>query len=325
VTATASLEHGRLTGGWRIVAAKEFADHVRSARFVILLVLMGLAGLAAVHSASGPIRDAADQATQTPSIFLYVFTLSPERVPGFHEFLGILGPLLGIAFGFDAISGERAQRTLPRLVAQPIHRDEIINGKFAAGIGAIALALGVLVVIVSAYGALRLGLAPDGGDVVRIVAFYVTAVAYVSFWLALALLLSVVCRRAATAAFAAIAIWLVLTLFAGLIAGVIADAVHPAPADASTEQVLDNARAELTVRRFSPDELYREATGVLLNPSRQSTGIVVVDESNASLPSALSLDQSLLLAWWQLVVLVAGTIVMFAAAYLAFLRQEVRA
>jgi ABC-2 type transport system permease protein len=329
VTATASLEpsleHGRLTGGWRIVAAKEFADHVRSARFVILLVLMGLAGLAAVHSASGPIRDAADQATQTPSIFLYVFTLSPERVPAFHEFLGILGPLLGIAFGFDAISGERSQRTLPRLVAQPIHRDEIINGKFAAGIGAISLALGVLVVIVSAYGALRLGLAPDGGDLVRIFAFYVTAVAYVSLWLALALLLSVVCRRAATAAFAAIAIWLVLTLFAGLIAGVIADAVHPAPADATTEQVLDNARAELTVRRFSPDELYREATGVLLNPSRQSTGIVVVDEANAALPSTLSLDQSLLLAWWQLVVLVAGTIVMFAAAYVAFLRQEVRA
>jgi ABC-2 type transport system permease protein len=325
VTATASLEHTRLTGGWRIVAAKEFADHVRSARFVILLVLMGLAGLAAVHSASGPIRDAADQASQTPSIFLYVFTLSPERVPAFHEFLGILGPLLGIAFGFDAISGERSQRTLPRLVAQPIHRDEIINGKFAAGIGAISLALGMLVVIISAYGALRLGLAPDGGDVVRIFAFYVTAVAYVSLWLALALLLSVVCRRAATAALAAIAIWLVLTLFAGLIAGVIADAVHPAPSDATTEQVLDNARAELTVRRFSPDEWYREATGVLLNPSRQSTGIVVVDESTASLPSSLSLDQSLLLAWWQFVVLVAGTIVVFAGAYVAFLRQEVRA
>jgi ABC-2 type transport system permease protein len=325
VTATASLEHGRLTGGWRIVAAKEFADHVRSARFVILIVLMGLAGLAAVHSASGPIRDAADQATQTPSIFLYVFTLSPERVPAFHEFLGILGPLLGIAFGFDAVSGERSQRTLPRLVAQPIHRDEIINGKFAAGIGAIALALGILVVIVSAYGALRLGIAPDGGDLVRILAFYVTAVAYVSLWLALALLLSVVCRRAATAALAAIAVWLVLTLFAGLIAGVIADAVHPAPSDASTEQVLDNARAELTVRRFSPDELYREATGVLLNPSRQSTGIVVVDEASGALPSTLSLDQSLLLSWWQFVVLVAGTIVMFAVAYVAFLRQEVRA
>ncbi len=325
MTATATVEPRRLTGGWRIVAAKEFADHVRSVRFLILLVLLALAGLAAVHSASGPIRDAADAATRTPSIFLYVFTLSPERVPAFHEFVGILGPLLGIAFGFDAISGERSQRTLPRLVAQPIHRDEIINGKFAAGIGAIALALGALVVIVSAYGALRLGIAPDGGDLVRIFAFYVTAVVYVSLWLALALLLSVVCRRAATAALAAIAIWLVLTLFAGLIAGVIADATSPVHDDTATEQVLDNARTELAVRRFSPDELYREATGVLLNPSRQTTGIVVVNESDAALPSSLALDQSLLLAWWQLVIIGAGTIVMFAAAYLAFLRQEVRA
>ena len=139
--ATSAADQTKFRGGWRIVARKEFTDHVRSVRFLLLVVLVSLAGLAAVHSASGPIRDAADSATQTPSIFLYLFTLSPQRVPAFHEFLGILGPLLGIAFGFDAINGERAQRTLPRLVAQPIHRDEIINGKFVAGIGAIALAL----------------------------------------------------------------------------------------------------------------------------------------------------------------------------------------
>ena len=74
------------------MARKEFADHVRSVRFVILVILVGLAGVAAVHSASGPIKDAADDATQTPAIFLYLFTLSPQRVPAFHEFLGILGP-----------------------------------------------------------------------------------------------------------------------------------------------------------------------------------------------------------------------------------------
>jgi ABC-2 type transport system permease protein len=312
-------------GGWRIIARKEFADHVRSVRFVILLVLVSLAGLAAVHSASGPIRDAADSATQTPSVFLLLFTLSPERVPAFHEFLGILGPLLGIAFGFDAINGERAQGTLPRLVAQPIHRDEIINGKFAAGIGAIALALGCVIAIVSGYGAIRLGIGPTSSDLVRILAFYVVAIVYISLWLALALLLSVASRRAATAALAAIAIWLVLTLFAGLIAGVVADSVHSVPADATTEDVLDNARLELAVRRLSPDQLYKEATGVLLNPSRQSTGILVLDEADLALPSTLPLDQSLILAWWQLVSLVAGTVVLFAGAYVMFMRQEVRA
>ena len=312
-------------GGWRIIARKEFADHVRSARFVILLVLVSLAGLAAVHSASGPIRDAADSATQTPSVFLLLFTLSPERVPAFHEFLGILGPLLGIAFGFDAINGERAQGTLPRLVAQPIHRDEIINGKFAAGIGAIALVLGCVIAIVSSYGALRLGIGPTRGDFVRILAFYVVAVVYISLWLALALLLSVTSRRAATTALASIAIWLVFTLFAGLIAGVVADSARSVPADATTQEVLDNARLELAVRRLSPDQLYKEATGVLLNPARQSTGILVVDEGDQALPSTLPLDQSLVLAWWQLIILVAGTVALFAGAYVAFMRQEVRA
>jgi len=163
MTATA-IDRPRYSGGWRIVARKEFADHVRSARFVILVLLVACAGLAAVHSASGPIRDAADSATQTPSIFLYLFTLSPQRVPAFHEFLGILGPLLGIAFGFDAINGERAQGTLPRLVAQPVHRDEIINGKFVAGIGAIALTLAGLIAIVAGYGALRLGVGPPSAN-----------------------------------------------------------------------------------------------------------------------------------------------------------------
>ena len=323
-TTAADVDPTRFRGGWRIVAHKEFSDHVRSVRFLLLVVLMSLAGLAAVHSAAGPIRDAADSASQTPSIFLYLFTLSPQRVPAFHEFLGILGPLLGIGFGFDAINGERAQRTLPRLVSQPIHRDEIINGKFVAGIAAIALALLSVMAIVGGYGALRLGVGPTTSDLTRAAAFYVVAVVYIALWLALAILLSVTCRRAATAALTAIAIWLVFTLFGGLIAGVIADAVHSVDADSSVEQVLANARLELDIRRLSPDQLYRDATGVLLNPSRQTTGIVVSDQTG-SLPSSLPLGDSLMLAWWQLVAIVGGTVALFAAAYLAFMRQEVRA
>jgi ABC-2 type transport system permease protein len=324
-TVTTPVERGKLRGGWRIVARKEFTDHVRSIRFLLLVILMSLAGLAAVHSAAGPIRDAADAASQTPSIFLYLFTLSPDRVPAFHEFLGILAPLLGIGFGFDAINGERAQRTLPRIVAQPIHRDEIINGKFVAGLGAIAVALASVMMIVGGYGALRLGVGPTTSDLARIVAFYIVAVVYVALWLALAILLSVVSRRAATAALTAIAIWLVCTLFGGLIAGVIADAVHNVDANSSAEEVLANARLELNIRRLSPDQLYRDATGVLLNPSRQSTGIVVTDESTSALPANLPLSYSLQLAWWQLVAIVGGTVALFAAAYLTFMRQEVRA
>jgi ABC-2 type transport system permease protein len=311
--------------GWLIVARKEFADHVRSVRFIILIALVSLAGLAAIHSASGPIRDTAESASATPSVFLFLFTLSPDRVPAFHEFLGILGPLLGIAFGFDAVNGERSQRTLPRLVAQPLHRDEIVNGKFVAGVAAIALALASVMAIVSGYGALRLGIGPTASDFVRMLAFFLVAIVYISLWLALSLLFSVLSQRAATAALAAIAVWLTFTLFFGLIAGMLADSVHPVDASSTSEQVLDNARLELTVRRFSPDQLYRDATGVLLNPTRQSTGILVLDVDSRALPTSLPLVDSLLLAWWQVVALTAGAVVVFAGAYLVFMSQEVRA
>lgn len=324
VSASRRTESRRFRAGWRIVARKEFTDHVRSVRFLVLVALIALAGLAAVHSAAGPIREAAEAASETPSIFLYLFTLSPERVPAFHEFVAILGPLLGIGFGFDAISGERSQHTLPRLVSQPIHRDEIINGKFVAGITSIGLALAAVMAIVGGYGALELGVGPTWPDLARVVAFYLVTLAYVALWLALAILLSVFTRRAATAALTAIAIWLVFTLFGALIAGVIADAVHPVDATSSAEQVLDNARLDLNVRRLSPDQLYRDATGVLLNPSQRSTGIVVSDQTGA-LPSELPLGDSLLLAWWQLLAIVGGAVTLFAAAYIGFLRQEVRA
>lgn len=314
----------RFRGGWRIVAAKEFTDHVRSVRFLVLVALISLAGLAAVNSAAGPIRDAAEAASETPSIFLFLFTLSPDRLPAFHEFIGILGPLLGIGLGFDAISGERSQRTLPRLVSQPIHRDEIINGKFVAGLSAVGLALAVVMAIVGGYGALELGVGPSWSDLARVGAFFVVTLAYVGLWLALAIVLSVYTRRAATAALTAIAIWLLFTLFGGLIAGLIADAVHPVGAEASAEQVLRNARLELNVRRVSPDQLYRDATGVLLNPSQRSTGILLTDQVGA-LPSELPLRDSLLLAWWQVITIIGAATALFTAAYVRFLRQEVRA
>ena len=43
------------------------------------------------------------------------------------------------------------------------------------------------------------------------------------------------------------------------------------------------------------------------------------------IPSLLSIDQSLLLIWPQVVAIIAATVVMFALAYVAFMRQEVRA
>jgi ABC-2 type transport system permease protein len=324
--AAAAPADRRFTGGWRIVAGKELSDHVRSIRFVLIIAIVALAGLAAIHSSSRTIRDAAQNASGTPSIFLYLFTLSPDRIPAFDEFIGFLGPLLGIALGFDAVSAERNQRTLSRLVAQPIHRDDILLGKFLAGLAAVSVAISCVITIVAGYGILRLGLVPSLADLARVVAFFVVAVVYVGVWLALAILLSIVSRKAATIALGTIAVWLLMAFFAGLISGSIADAVHPTDANSTPEQVYANSQLDQHIHRLSPTELYQEAVDTLLDPaSRTTSDLVASSRLDQAIPSSLSLSDSLGVAWWQIVSLVAMAVILFVVAFISFMRQEVRA
>jgi ABC-2 type transport system permease protein len=54
-------------------------------------------------------------------------------------------------------------------------------------------------------------------------------------------------------------------------------------------------------------------------------GLVTLEQVDRAIISELNLTQSLLVVWPQLVILLAMTAAMFALAYIAFLRQEVRA
>lgn len=316
------------------MAAKEFADDLLSVRLYILLLLVGLLGVATVYAAAGTIRDAAPGATEDPAIFLRLFTVAPERFSSFSflelsfsyvGIIGLLAPLLGIAFGFDGVNNERAQGTLPRLVSQPIHRDDIINGKFAAGLAVIGLNLFLLTAVVAGLGIFRLGLRPETQEVARLAAFLAVAIVYAGAWLAFALLCSVLLRRAATSALVAITAWLIFTIFSSVLAGLLADALAPGGDDAAFDQALRNARMEITISRLSPETLYREATITLLAPDTRTVDIVLPEQVDRAVPGVLTLPQSLLLVWQQITALVAVTIALFAAAYIAFMRQEIRA
>lgn len=319
----------RRVSGWRIVAAKEFADYLLSVRFYVLLLLVVLASAAAVQAAAGGLEQAAPQATGTPAVFLRLFTASPERIPSVFELVGFLGPLLGIAFGFDSINGERSQGTLPRLVSQPIHRDDVINGKFVGALSLIALTLTLLAAVVTGLGLWRLGITPGGTDLLRLVVYLLVAVAYVGVWLAFAIFCSVAFRRAATSALVAIAGWLVLTIFLPLIVGTLADTITPVPAEQPTsDELLRNARIEQTVSRVSPETLYEESTTAVLDPTVRTLSVLSLEQAQQAqraVPGTLPLPQSLLVVWPQITALLAGSVVIFALAYVVFMRQEIRA
>ena len=314
--------------GWAVVAGKELAEGLTSVRFVVLFALLTLAAAAPVYAAAGAIRDVAEQASGAAAVFLALFTIGAEPVPAFVGLVGFLAPLLGIAFGFDAINGERAQGTLPRLLSQPIYRDDVINGKFVAGLAMIGIALTAIMLLVAGIGLIRLGIGPSVAEVGRLVVWLLVTICYVGLWLAFATLCSVLIRRAATSALVAIGVWLALSLFGVLLARLVVGFLDPASAGANIEEQLARSQLEQQLSAINPGTIYDQVTAALLNPSVTSVtvpGLAQAFQLAQQLPAQLTLDQSVLVVWPQIVILVALTVACFVAAYIGFLRQEVRA
>ena len=317
--------------GWRVIAAKEFGDHLLSVRFLALMIILGLAGAIPLYFAADQIRALAPQVTGVPAIFLALFTVGSQDVGVLRvdAIVGLVAPLLGLAFAFDAVNGERADGTLPRLLAQPIYRDDVINGKFAAGMAVIALVLVTIVTLIAAFGIIRLGIVPHSEEVLRLIAWVGVTVLYVALWLAFGLLLSVVIRRAATAALVGFGVWFIVAVFGDIITTILTGLVRPATT--SFNDAVGAAQIQQFITRLFPNGLYNEITRVVLNPTVNAKDVIVPStigqytQGQQQIASILSVDQSLLLVWPQIVVLVALTVICFAAAYIAFMRQEVRA
>ncbi|HEY8772765.1 MAG TPA: ABC transporter permease subunit [Candidatus Limnocylindria bacterium] len=336
-TAAQAAEPARTvpSNGWLVVAAKEFADHVMSVRFFVLLIVLGLAAGIPLFLATERIHELASQVSGAQAVFLALFIIGPQDVSIFgldvsvQGFIGLAAPLLGIAFAFDAVNGERSQGTLPRLVAQPIHRDDVINGKFVASLAAITLVLLSVVLLISGFGLLRLGIVPAWSEVLRLIVWFVVTIAYVAVWLAFGLLLSVIVRRAATAALIGFGVWMAVAMFGRFLLNLILGAIAPVSSSTAIDRALGLYQLHAFVLRLLPTTLYSEASSVLLNPSLTGTSTPAtlgqLTQAQQQIPTLLSLDQSLLLVWPHVVALVALTVICFAIGYIQFMRQEVRA
>ena len=219
---------------------------------------------------------------------------------------------------------------MPRLLAQPIYRDDVVNGKFVAGLASIGLILAVVMALVGAIGVIQLGIVPSAEDVLRLIVWWLLSLLYIGFWLAFALLCSVLVRRAATSAIIALAS-LARAQPVLLARGRLARR-HPVARARRTRRpaartAVANTALQVNLSRLSPNELFNEATGAVLNPTIRTTtpGLVTQTQADQAITSLLPLDQSLLVIWPQFVAIIAMTMVTFGVAYVAFMRQEVRA
>lgn len=317
------------------IIRKELADHFSSLRFSLMSTLIFMAALVSAHLAGDGVRAWLGEglgAFLEGRTFLLLYSVPGAAWPVF-TFIAYLGPLAAIMLSFDSINRERREGTLAKILAQPVYRDEVLLGKYLAGLFTMALMLAALLLFIAGFGLAVVGLVPTWAEVPRLMLFWLLSVIYLGFWLGAAMLMSILCRGALSSALASAALWIFMAFFVSLMAGGAASVLAPVadPLRPARDEVLAQGEIFRKISLASPVNLYNEGVSFLLDPSsrtlhqgRQLLDKAVTDRYTGRYTGPLELGQSLILVIPHLAAMLALTAFVFWLSYLAFMRQEIR-
>ena len=314
--------------GINVIVKKELADHFSSYRFTIIFALIAMVSLITAYMVGLNIRNELEGVAKPRFIFLMLFT-GPGALFSLVQFVAFFGPLVGLILGFDTINRERNEGTLSKLLSQPIFRDVVINGKFLAGVVMIAIMMVSIVLVITGLGLFVMGIVPGIEELWRIIFYLVISIIYISFWLGVAILFSILFRSTATSALAALAVWIFFSFFVSIGASVVANALASDAAQQNSEAVIRQANTVKALKLISPMELYTDATATIIDPMRKSTRTFVSvgpmeNLSMSRFSGPLPLSQSILIVIPYIISLIAITVICFAVSYTVFMRQEIR-
>ena len=156
-------------------------------------------------------------------------------------------PLVILAATYDLWSRERERGVAAMVLSQPVAVGPLIAVK--------ALARGLVVLLPSTAIILAVAAWAGARDPIGLTALALAVLAYGSFWLAVAVIISLVARRSTEAAIAAGAVWLLVVVMAPSLTLAAVDLAAPAPSEMRFATDLKARTTEITERQ----RLYREA------------------------------------------------------------------
>ncbi|WP_342677422.1 ABC transporter permease [Methanofollis sp. UBA420] len=247
------------TEGMRVIAAKEFRDHMGSRRFLGIFAVMLLLAAVGMVSGVGLYQAALEKYNAAQTIVSGdAGDSSGQGAPSSPAVMGLfhivgypsvtLWAFLGVAMGFDLITREKESRSLKVLLSHPIYRDEVITGK-ALG-GAAAIAVGVVVMLLLCVSVLLLSgivLRPD--EVVRVALFGLFSYLLILSFFLIALFFSTVAETSGGALVSSLFVLAVLLVLLPLVVNnplVISAAVGDLPE--SPEWVFESGMSDEEIR-----------------------------------------------------------------------------
>lgn len=208
----------RQGSGLLTIAHKEFLDHVRSRKFLLILGIFLVIAVVGIisgvadynkslsvynqHMSAASASPAPDTMGDKPSILSVFSSVS--------TYLVFLGAILGIAMGFDLVTKEKESKSLKILLSHPVYRDEVINGKALGSIAALAFALGIVFVLCLA-ALLVCGIIPGSGELSLIGVFAIVSFLFIFSYFAIALFMSTVSEESGSALIYTLIIFIALS------------------------------------------------------------------------------------------------------------------
>ena len=320
--------------GMMTMAKKEFTDIVGEKKF--LLIFATLLIVTCVSAYQGGLQYAESQSTSGTititsgggrggmNMMMGSAESLSRSLSSMIENFSLVGGILAIAISFDTINNERQKGSLKTLLSYPIYRDSIVYGKYLGGLFVI-----IMVTTITFLGSMGLfisvtNIALTTDTITRLAVFFGITIVYMAIFLAIGLLLSIVLPSPSTSLLASVIAWLASIQLIPNVGYAIGQILYPVKmAVSSTGMPSFTQQTGFTTIRaiisaVSPSTSYESIiNSVLTSSSLEFTSGAVTEKS-------IVVADALMTVLPNILYFVGLMIGIFAAAYVIFMRQEIR-
>ncbi len=304
-----------------IIAEKELRDHLTSKKFIIITALLLLSYFALTSYALSAIR--------IVGIRIEGVRLFRQLSSNLSSNISLIAPLLGIALAYDALSGEREKGALKLLLARPIYRENIINGKILGGFIAISIAMITTITIGSILTIIIWGAAPILEDLTRLIVFIFLSILFTMCYYSISFFFSSIFNKSSRSTILSIFVWIFFTIILPIISSLIAFFIlGPPPVFTPTPGNMTQGISE-EFREYARklNEISSSINVYSINYHFTTSANMLFYSISAGLPGQqqireLSIIDALSRSLINIFVMIIFTIIFIILSYISFTRKE---
>ena len=311
------------------IARKEITDAIKNKLFLTILIMLLVLTVVSIVLGAYQVRTSVDTYNSSVEFLKSIGKTELPAMPNlnpiaasksFVNYIGILGALLAMVLGNNAISSERRNGTMRLILSRKVFRDGFLNGKLLGNL-AILFSITVLSAVISLVSILIIGsVALSGAEVLRMLLFFLMSFLFMTFFLVLGIAFAVFIGNGKKALLLTVVVWLVLAFVFPQI-GDTMDMDNQLPGGFFAQMGMTKPQEDAVLQQFqfyenvrdgieelSPTKHYERVSFALLN-------VKPGFEDNTPM-------EVMGLKWINLIGLTAPSIILWLIAYMVFLRRE---